>query len=111
MGKWNFLSRTTPGIAHLLKPLEEIIQKEFLPALTGCNAPSAEERHLMALPTRLGGLGLLNSTTLDKEHRCSTSISNYKPFVALIDQQEPNLDDAPNIQQQIKSSILSDNLR
>ena len=48
---------TTPNIADLIKPLEETIRKVFLPNLTGQNDM---ERDMLALPTRLGGLGILD---------------------------------------------------
>ncbi len=57
-GKWVYLARTTPNIAALLLPLEHIIQKKVLPALSGRAPPNTVERDLLALPARLGGIGL-----------------------------------------------------
>ena len=53
-----YLARTTPNIADLIKPLEETIRKVFLPNLTGQNAFNDMERDMLALPARLGGLGI-----------------------------------------------------
>ena len=101
--EWNFLARTTPDIAHLLQSLENVIQKSFLPALTGRNAPSTEERDLLALPARLGGLGIINPTTLEQEYVHSTLIS--RPLSDLIITQQTELGDAPLTQQQAKSTV------
>ena len=40
--KWNYLMRTTPGIAPLLTPIEKSIKHQLLPALTGINPISDE---------------------------------------------------------------------
>ena len=58
--RWTFLTRTIPGIAHLLQPLEDAIHQHLIPALTGRPPCSREERDLLALPVRLGGLGISN---------------------------------------------------
>ena len=61
--KWNYLTRTTPDIHHLLQPLEDTIRTKLLPKLTGREAPSDPERGLFALPARLGGLNIVNQAT------------------------------------------------
>ena len=58
--RWNYLSRTIPDIGELLQPLEIAIRHKFLPSLTGQNAFTDADRNLMALPVRLGGLGIIN---------------------------------------------------
>ena len=50
--------RTIPGVEDLFQPLEQVIRHQFLPALTGRLALSDTERELIALPARLGGLGI-----------------------------------------------------
>ena len=76
ISKWLFLSRTTPNIKDHLQPLEDTIQTEFIPALTGKPVPGHHERELFALPTRLGGLGLINPTKQsDLEYTASINIS------------------------------------
>ena len=60
MGKWVFTARCSEGAASYFEPLETVIRNSFIPALTGRNAPSDEERALLALPVRHGGLGLSN---------------------------------------------------
>ena len=55
---WNFCLRTTPGITNIFRSLEDVIRKKFIPALTGRPAITDEERQLLSLPCRLGGLGI-----------------------------------------------------
>ena len=58
---WTFLTRTIPNIADLLQPLEDAIQHKLIPALTGRPPCSMEERDILALPVRLGGMGFRNN--------------------------------------------------
>ena len=59
--RWTYLARTTLNIKDLIKPLEETIRKVFiLPNLIGQNAFNDTERDLLALPARLGGLGIFD---------------------------------------------------
>lgn len=74
-----------------------------LPALTGRGAPSAEDCELVALPARLGGLGLINPTKLGDNHTNSAKVS--VPLVALIIQQKKDLGDIPGTQHAIMSTI------
>ena len=62
MSKWAYLQRTIPGISHLFLPLENAIRHQLLPSITGKDAFSDKEQDLLALPTRLGGLGITNLT-------------------------------------------------
>ena len=66
--KFSFLSRTIPYISPLLQPLEDRIYHRLIPALTGRPPLNDSERELLALPVRLGGLGIVNPTFLPK-HR------------------------------------------
>ena len=62
--KWTHLIRTTPSISHLLQPLEDILRHQLIPNLTGRPPPNNSERDLLALPARLGGIGLNNPLNL-----------------------------------------------
>ena len=55
---------TTPGTCDALSPLENAIRNEFLPALTGRSAITDQERELLSLLCRLGGLGIPDFTKL-----------------------------------------------
>ena len=87
VGRWTYLLRTVPDIGPLLLPLEEAIHQKFLPALTGRPPCSPEERELLSLPVRFGGLGIIDpSTTANTEFQISELVS--APLVALIVLQE-----------------------
>jgi hypothetical protein len=62
MSKWNYLMRAVHNIGDLLTPLE-VIRLKFLPSLTGQNAFNDVTRELLALPIRLGGLGIASICT------------------------------------------------
>ena len=71
---WQELS---PTFGHLLQPLEELLRTKFIPSLTGHAAPSDLERELLALPARLGGLGLLNPSHLSTtEYSASMKVTH-----------------------------------
>ena len=81
--RWTYLARTTPNIEELIKPLEETIRKVFLPNLTGRNAFNDTERDLLALPARLGGLGIFDPGKKSTLHY-STCETITAPLVHLI---------------------------
>ena len=84
---WTYISRTISEIQHLLQPLERAIHQHFIPALTGREACSALERDLLALPTRLGGMGLANPM-FNSSHAFQASLCITAPLVALIASQD-----------------------
>ena len=49
-----------------MKPLEESIRYELIPALTNRNNLLDVERDLLALPPRMGGLGIINPAEMAK---------------------------------------------
>ena len=60
IGRWTYVMRTIPDIASLPAPLEDAIRLHLIPALTGFDACSPILRDLLALPCRLGGMGIAN---------------------------------------------------
>ena len=78
--------RTTPGIGDLLQPLEDKIVNCLLPAITGRDTLSSIERELLALPARLGGMGIPNPT-LQAHASYLGSKRITAPLAALIIQQ------------------------
>ena len=77
MSKWTYLSRTTPGISHIMEPLDETLRCKLFPVLTGRPPPSDLECSLFALPARLGGLGIgIPSRNADRELQSSLLITS-----------------------------------
>ena len=83
--KWLFLMRTTKNVADQFQPLEEAIRSSFIPALVGREV-SDQERKLLSLPTRFGGLGIANPVEIaEMEH--NASLNSTKAIKNLIKEQ------------------------
>ena len=109
MSRWTYLLWTIEGLATLLQPLDDTIRLLFLPSLSGRDAPSDDERALLALPARLGGLGLINPTTLTNEYDNSLRLS--APLSALITLQSADLGDASEQQREVKATLRAERCR
>ena len=114
--RWAFVQRTIPSISHLFGPLEECIRQKFIPAIIGRNV-SDNERELLSLPVRLGGLGIVNPTeTADREYQASRKITEDLANIILRQEQDLSLYDTELTLNKIKSlkvekeSFLSEEL-
>ena len=88
--KWIYVTRTTPYISEMLKPLEYIIQESFIPAIVGKSFFDDDMRKILALPARHGGLGIGNVTELSqKEYENSVLLTSQ--LTSAILHQEKNL--------------------
>ena len=72
--KWSFLCRAMPDAATALAPVEQILTDKLIPTITG-RLVNTEERTILALPCRYGGLGLINPTELSTQYRSSQQIT------------------------------------
>ena len=106
--RWSYLMRTIPDIQDLFQPLESEIHQTFIPILTGRSPCSSLERDLLSLPARLGGMGLINPTSLS-QHAFLTSQRLTAPLAALIVTQEVNQIINPDLRHSLKSSIRKEN--
>ena len=88
MCKYYFLSCTLSGISELLSPLEQSICSHLLPALFGKCTFSDTERQLISLPSRLGGLGIINPC-LSSSFQFEASQRVTGPLVLLLLEQDP----------------------
>ena len=89
--RWTYFMRTLPDIETLLQPLERAISDVLIPSLIGRNCSEAE-RDLVALPVRMGGLGLINpSDSADAEYSASIRVS--APLVSKIEAQSHETSD------------------
>ena len=87
--KYTYFLRTLDGLSDTLKPLDDVLEHEFLPTLFGTTV-NAETRMLLELPVREGGLGLLKySTSAPKSF--NSSIVQTAPLVDSILSQDGTL--------------------
>ena len=112
--RWAYFLRTLPYIEDLLAPLEVAITDALIPSITGHNCTQVE-RELLALPVRMGGMGLTNpSQVVALECVASTKISG--PLAQQIKSQthEPPDDNAINAVQremrQVKNQYLKERI-
>ena len=95
--------RTVPNISNLLRHTDDIITKELIPAITGGVKCSENERKLLSLPPKLGGLGIpIFSEKSDFEY--SNSKMMTKQLCEEILQQERQYDQDNKIKE-IKNKI------
>ena len=58
--KFNYIFRTMNNLDELLIPIENVIRFHFIPAICDGRHCSDDERLLLSLPIKLGGLGIIN---------------------------------------------------
>ena len=100
--------RSIDSPSSLFQPLEDAIHQELIPALTGREPNSPEERKLLALPVRHGGLNICNPVEMtETELMGSKSIS--APLTEMITSQtnirdftKPQLQNAKRVLHQQK---------
>ena len=108
MSTWNFSLRTTPGTTNLLSSVEDVIRNKFIPALTGRPAITDQERQLLSLPCRLGGLGIPDlGSTASLYYKASQDICG--PVVNLILNKQDKLNDnTSDEQRRIKQRLRTE---
>ena len=63
------MRKKVTNISNLLRHIDEVITKEFIPVITRGVKCSENERKLLSLPPKLGGLGIpIFSETADFEY-------------------------------------------
>ena len=82
------MSHTLPGISELLSPLERSICSHLLPALFGKCTFSDTERQLIALPSCLGGLSIINPC-LSSAFQFVASQRVTGPLISMLLEQDP----------------------
>jgi hypothetical protein len=81
--KWQYLMRTVPNTSEYFAPLEDALRQDLIPVITGRSSITDDERKLLALPCRLGGMGLINPTEIaEEQYQSSCDITT--PLVSLI---------------------------
>ena len=88
--------RTLLDIENLRQPYEGAISDVLIPSLIGCNCSEAEG-DLVALPVRMKGLGLINSSdSADAEYSASIRVS--APLVSKIEAQSHETPEEAEVQ-------------
>lgn len=91
---WMYFMRMVPLSCDQLKPLDDVINQKFIPAVSGRRTITDEERGLLSLPIKDGGMGIPIPSRLSSQQR-SLSQEICAPFVnAVLEQHEvlyPNL--------------------
>lgn len=108
--RWTYFLRTLHDIQDLLKPLEDAISNILIPAITERTC-SQLDRDILALPARLGGMGLSNPCQdVKREH--DSSIKVTAPLVERIIEQVHQLPDdslVKPLQQEAMNEKTKDN--
>lgn len=99
INRWTYAVRVCSRLPEgAMESMEERISQRLIPNLTGQPAPNATIRKLLALPPRLGGLGLINPETLN----CSTSKVICEPLIKLIHEQQGDVRVVQQLQIKLK---------
>ena len=86
--RYTFCMRTIPNVAHIFQDLEHAIRTKLIPSLVEGREVTDDERNLLALPPRLGGMGIVNPTLIcDLEYDLS-KIATSKLTTAIKEQRE-----------------------
>ena len=80
--RWTYFLRTLPDIQDLLEPLESAISRVLIPAITDRQCGQLD-RDILALPVRLGGLGVANPSS-DANLEYTSSVKVTAPVVEQI---------------------------
>ena len=106
--KVTYLMRTTSGIDEELRRLDDVINNKLIPSFTENKLCGDDERHLLSLPTKLGGMGIpIFSEISQTEFQNSSQLT--EEHVSLITRQDRTYniekDSLKNIKHKIKLEI------
>ena len=106
IGEWTYFLRTVPVSKEQLTPLEDAIKLYFIPSLTGRAGITDQVRHLISLPTRLGGLGIIDPRIMKEEYARSKEVA--QPVIERIRKGDYTYAmETKEAQRQIQSSLVS----
>ncbi|CAM1309822.1 Uncharacterised protein r2_g1998 [Pycnogonum litorale] len=111
LGRWVYLLRTMPETSTYFTTVENAIRLQLIPALTGRPPPTDNERELMELPTRDGGLGIIGSDLSALKTQYTNSRKITMPLIELIKNQNIELGIAPTTISEIKLKVRSEKFR
>ena len=97
--RWNFITRTTPGISELLHALEYKIKDTFIPAIVGKLFVPDYLRDIFSLPAKMGGLGITNvKETAEMEYIGIRTLFKQQPLLRMQFTTSTTLSDLMNMQ-------------
>ena len=104
--KWTFLCRGMPAMDEHLLPLDDAVSNMLIPALLG-RPVNTQERSLLALPCRFGGLGLPHPSSRASQHQSSRDITAPLTSRILVQDMELGtaIDDVRAAKKQAKSTV------
>ena len=105
--KVTYFIRTIPELSSVLKPLDDVLNQKFIPAITEGHVMSAADRELVSLPVRFGGLGIpVYQELCDKEYENSRKATQLlRPKIVAQDAQfEHNQVREREIEREIKEA-------
>ena len=73
--RWAFLCRVQSISPSQFQPLEDVITTKLIPAMTGRPPPGTVLSEVLAMPCRLGGLGLVSPMTLCAQYESPVAIT------------------------------------
>ena len=93
-------------ILEFMRPLENCIRHFFIPAITNGHICNDEERLILTLPPRLGGLGIPNPvTSADQEYNNSLRVTSALAEKIITHDQWNDIDEQKQNMKEIKSKI------
>ena len=101
--EWSFLCRCLDLPSSWLEPVELAVRNRLIPALTSRSPPNDSLRGVLAQPCRLGGLSIVDATTLCQQHQSSVLITSG--LVNLIKNKEQHLGDELHLLRNRRNSI------
>ena len=103
--KFNYFIRTLTNITDLLKPVENAVRYHLIKSLCEGRLCNDFERKLLALPIKLGGLGIINIVDLaEQEFRYSKSVTESLT-TAIVNQETIICSDHHKLSQKAKANI------
>ena len=103
--KFTYFLRTLDDISEILKPLDDVIENEFVPTLFGTTITDPD-RELLALPIKDGGLGI-RAISPNSKRAYETSVALTKPLINSIIQQSTTLPAAEEVK---KAKVKADTI-
>ena len=104
--RFSYFMRTISGMRDLMQPLDDVINKELIPAILGTDTFSPVDRELFSLPLRYGGLGMpVLSGIAEEEYLMSKRLT--APLTTIMIMQGNTIPDRSEVAE-IKKTISAD---